>query len=228
MKITKKISPAALAGMAAVIVSSQAHAASLGLSNTTPPDIQAPNVTVTYNHTTQAFSAIDNSLATFSVDTDGVAGANYYIKNGTFTVTAQIDNSGVLSPGGTVTISGSKLVDSSMALVSLLPTLTGTLTAFGFPDAPGGNIFEFKFTSAAGTLTGSPISFPLDGGIIINAVGSGFDGRFGQDFRTADSAGTADTFAQGASVPTPAAFSGGLLALGALAIRRGRQLISRH
>jgi hypothetical protein len=198
---------------------SVAQAAPLGLVNNTPPDIKAPLVNVVYNATTKAFTANDTSASLFSVDTNGVAGAEYFVAGGTLSLTATIDNSGVLQPGGTFTLAGGSLLTSSFALVSAAPTLTGSLTNFGFPNVPGGNILEFTFNTTGGNLQSAPISFPGKGGIILAIPSAGFNGTFTSSFATTG-AGTADIF--GAPVPTPAAATGGVVGLVGLALRRRR------
>ena len=76
--------------------------------------------------------------------TDYQNGSVSLVDVGNYTLSATIDSSGVLQPGGTLTIQG----DIGSGVTTLL---TGSLnpgpsgTSFGFNNA-GGNIFEFLFT----------------------------------------------------------------------------------
>jgi hypothetical protein len=189
-----------------------AQAAPLGLMRGLP-DIEAPHATVSYDAVTHVFSVVDGSQADFPVEMDGLPGADYYIANGQFTLTASVSSSGILSPGGTLSISGMDLyaADNS-TLVSAGPqTLTGALTTLGFGQ---GNIFEFTFDVTGGTLANPNISFGPRGNVTVNAVASGFGGDFNTSFR---STGTADV---SAVVPVPAAAWSSLALMGFLAVRR--------
>jgi hypothetical protein len=100
--------------------------------------------------------------------------------------------------------------------------LTGTLTAFGFPD-PGGDPLEFLFNVTGGDAAGLYASAP--GGIILS--GTGFGGSFNVDFDNLIGGiqGTGSGAADVAPVPLPAAvwlFGAGLLGLVGLGRNRVR------
>ncbi len=179
------------------------QAASLNLSLNDFPDILSQFIAVSYTQSTDQLSAIGFAL---EINDDGVGDAEG-ITNGTFSLTAAIDNTGNLS-GGSVEIGGTvpTLGFNSGTL------LTGTLTDFGFPDA-GGDPLEFLFDVSGGDV--APLYGGLPGGIILAATG--FGGDFNVDF--ANGTGVADV----APVPIPAAiwlFGSSLVGLMAVAARR--------
>jgi hypothetical protein len=174
----------------------QATLINLNLSDA--PDIVSSFIQVGYLAGSDSFTASGFAL---ELDDDGI-GPAHAIAGGTFDITATIDDTGALS-AGSLTIGGTiaALGFNSGTL------LTGSLTAFGFPNA-GGDPLEFGGDSAG--LYG-PV-----GGIVMTFTD--FGGSFASDFsNTGD--GLADT---APPVPEPASLllvaTGGVL----LAARRRR------
>jgi len=194
----------ALTIVAFLMLGSAAHAAPLNLTLNDFPDIVSDFISVEYNAGTDVFTA---SGFAEELDDDGSVPAET-ITGGTFDLTATIDDSGALV-SGTLSIGGTvaSLGFNSGTL------LTGTLTAFGFPDA-GGDPLEFLFDVTGGDAAGLYGSVP--GGIILSDAG--FTGDFTNDFNNAGF-GVADV----APVPLPAAvwlFGAGLLSLAGFGRRR--------
>ena len=184
---------------------SQAQAAPLNLTLLDFPDIVSSFIDVGYTAGTDTFTA--NGFA-LELDDDGSVPAEA-IADGTFDLTANIDDLGALN-GGTLTIGGTvaSLGFNSGTL------LTGNLTAFGFPDL-GGDPLEFLFDVTGGDAAGLYGSI---GGIILG--GTNFTGDFTTDFT-----GTGSAVADVAPVPLPAAvwlFGAGLLGLVGLGRNRVR------
>ena len=150
-----------------------AAAAPLGLTLLDQPDVLSSFLGVSYNEGSDDFLAIGTAL---TFDDDGV-GPAVNIANGTFDITAKIDNTGVPT-SGSLTIMGD--------VSGFGPTLlTADLTDFGFIDA-GGDIFEFLFTVTGGDLAipgfyGTPGPGSVTG-VILDAVGSNFGGTFDVNF----------------------------------------------
>jgi hypothetical protein len=170
--------------------------------NLTPgsPDFIASSLSVNYGSgTSTVFSAVGT--------TTGYQGGSVpLISSGSYNLFAGINHSGLLT-FGFLTING----DIGAGLETLL---SGTLmtgpsgTAFGFQDAPGGNIFEFLFTVTGG----DPIVVSDFGGlgssnhgVIVNAFfengGIPFNGSW-TSFHNDGHSGVSDAFAQ---VPEPSA-----------------------
>lgn len=204
-------------GHVAVVVASlmaasgSAHAGLIGVKLFESPDIFSGFLDVTYDASTDLFQAQGFSL-TFD---DG--GGAQPIANGSFSLSATVAPGGVFV-GGSVTILGT---------VGLFgPTLlTGSLTAMGFLDPPGGDLFDFLFTVTGGDLASHYGGIGATAAIILDANdGSDFDGTFQNSFDNlvnglpGTGQGVADT---GLPVPSPAAL--GVLVLGALVSRRRRQ-----
>ena len=172
------------------------------------PDIFSTGISVSYNASTDAFSAIGNAI---SLDDDG-ADPLVPIFSGSFTLTATIDASGVLAPGGTLAISGTVPTDMSGGTYSG-SLLSGSLTAFGF----GGenDPFEFLFTvtgGAAADLWGDT------GGVILHD--HYFPGSFDDGWSSLFPVGTSDT---GTPIPEPATMlllGSGLIGLAGLRRKR--------
>jgi hypothetical protein len=176
-----------------------AQAAPLNLTLLDFPDIFSAFIDVTYDAGTDAFVASGFAL---EFDDDGSVPPEP-IRNGTFDITASINNFGVLQPGGVLIIGGTI---PSLGLNSGF-LLSGNLTNFGFPNA-GGDPLEFQFDVTGGDLAGiygAPGFIP---GIILSSTG--FQGTFTDDFSNLDTTpqgtliedtgiGVADT-----AVPEPA------------------------
>ncbi|MBI1927243.1 PEP-CTERM sorting domain-containing protein [Candidatus Poribacteria bacterium] len=152
------------------LFSTVAQATPLNLTLPPFPDIMADFIDVTYDAGTHAFSAMGFAE---TLDDDGsVPPETITGITKTFTLSATIDNLGVLQPGGTLTILGKvpSLVFNSGTL------LTGDLTAFGFPNA-GGDPLEFLFNVTGGDAAGL---YGSVGGVILSS--SGFGGSFATNF----------------------------------------------
>ena len=137
--------------------------ADLNLSLLDTPDIFSSFVSVDYLAGSGAFTASGFAL---SLDDDG--GPVNSITGGLFDISASINSSGVLAPGGTLAIDGTipSLGFNSGTL------LTGDLTVFGFPSA--GSALEFLFTPTGGDAFAMYGSGLTPGGIILGF--SGFSG----------------------------------------------------
>ena len=197
-----------------VLVPSLAQAAPLNLTLNDVPDIVSQFIDVTYNATSDELTASGFAL---ELDDDGSVPAEA-IAGGTFDLSATIDDAGNLV-GGTIAIGGTvaSLGFNSGTL------LTGTLTAFGFPDA-GSNPFEFLFDVTGGDAAALYGGGSVPAGVILS--GTGFGGNFTSDFDNLSSGtGTGIAVANVGTVPVPAAlwlFGSGLLGLTGLARRRDR------
>jgi hypothetical protein len=169
------------------------------------PDIVSAFIDVTYDASSDAFSA--NGFA-LELDNDGVA-PNETIIGGTFALGATIDDLGDLGPGGTLTIGGTipTLGFNSGTL------LTGDLTAFGFPVG-GGNPLEFVFDVTGGDAAGLWGGFA--GGVILGA--SGFTGDWTADWDNLIGGlqGTGSAVADTGAIPEPATLTLMLMGGGAL------------
>ena len=125
-----------------------------------------------------------------AIDFNGNPPPDNSITAGTFTLTAMINSSGVLT-SGSLSITG-----TIPSLGSGSPLLPANLTALGFSDWPVTQIFEFIGTTTGGSQAagmGSQI------GTILN-LGSGFNGSFASNFANSGF-GNADTF----RIPAPGA-----------------------
>jgi MYXO-CTERM domain-containing protein len=196
------------AGALTLAAANAANADLLGFTLFESPDIFSGFIDVTYDADTNVFTADGFSL-TYN---DGVS--QTAINNGHFNITATIDVGGVLL-GGTVLIEGTFGLEG--------PTLlTGTLTAFGFEDPPGGDLFDFLFTVTGGSLATEFGGVGNTAGIILDVNnGPDVDGTFSHDFDNLD--GGIPGTGQGVSdtgIPVPAPGSLALLALGLLGARR--------
>ncbi len=157
-----------------VAVATPAKATPIGLVLDDFPDIFSSFITVDYTASTDALTA--DGFAT----TIDLGGGQQPITSGTFDLDAEINGlgglvSGAISIGGTVAALGF----NSGTL------LTGTLTAFGFPDG-GGQTFEFLFDVTGGDAAGD---YGSVGGILLSSTG--FGGSFGSDF--GNNTGVSDT-----------------------------------
>ncbi|WDE07684.1 PEP-CTERM sorting domain-containing protein [Thalassomonas viridans] len=138
---------------AALLTANSANAALLGLNLAPAPDIFSSFITVDYDMGTETLTADGFALNFFD-------GANNAIAGGTFSLTASIDNSGVLS-GGSLMIMGTTAGFNSGTL------LTGSITALGFDDG-GGDPLEFMLDITGGDLAGM---YGPHGGIIMTSTG---------------------------------------------------------
>lgn len=195
-----KCSVAAAVGLS---VSCAASAAPLNL-NLLRPDITSGFLTVTYNATSDVLSVTGPAL---TIDFDGVSPPDHAITGGTFTLSAIINASGMLT-SGTLTITG-----TVGAIGATSPLLTANLTGFGFSSSPVTQIFEFT-----GAVTGGSqaAGYGASVGTVLN-TGGGFPGHFNSNFSKSGQ-GSADT----ARIPAPgtAAALAGLLGLAARRRRR--------
>lgn len=174
-----------------------AVAAPLNLTLNPTPDITAGFIDLTYNSGTDALSASGFALA---LEDDGVPPQTDFTAPGAFQINAVVTDAGVAT-SGTLSIGGTVL--------GFGPTLlTGNLIGFGFPNAPGGNVFEFLFEITGGDLA-TPAYYGPAGttvGVILNAGANGFNGSFTSSFNNnggipGSGAGVADA----APIPEPTA-----------------------
>jgi len=169
-----------------VACSTTSLASPLNLMQSTP-DITSGFITVSYNATSDVLTVTGTAL---SIDFNGTPPPDNNITSGTFTLTATINSSGMLT-SGSLSIAG-----TIPALGAASPLLTANLTAFGFSDSPVTQIFEFTGTTTGGSQAagmGSQV------GTILN-LGGGFSGSFASNFANGGF-GSADTF----RIPTPGA-----------------------
>jgi hypothetical protein len=193
------------------LCSSVARATPLYITLVDFPDIVSSFIDVLYDAPTDAFSA--NGFA-LELDNDGVA-PNEIIAGGTFALNATIDDSGILGPGGTLTIGGT--VTSLGYLTGTL--LTGDLTDFGFPDA-GGDPLEFLFDVTGGDA--ATLWAGQKGGVILSF--SGFSGDWTADWDNLlnGDEGTGTAVADTGAIPEPATLTLMLMGGGALLGARRR------
>lgn len=173
------------------------------------PDIASGFISTSYNAGTGLFSA--SGFATTYLPNGQPGPPSDAIAGGSFDITANISNAGVLS-AGTLTIGGTVAAQGFNSGT----LLTGTLSALGFNPA-GGDPFEFLFNVTGGDAAGS---FGTSGGVILNAGAGSFLGTFANSFTSAPFAGVADTFGVN-GVPEPASYL--LLLAGLLGIAVSRQ-----
>jgi hypothetical protein len=186
-----------------VAFATPAKATPIGLVLDDFPDIFSSFITVDYTASTDALTA-DGFASTIDL-----GGGQQPITSGTFDLDAEIDGlgglvSGTISIGGTV----ASLGFNSGTL------LTGTLTAFGFPDGAG-QTFEFLFDVTGGDAAGG---YGSEGGILLSSTG--FGGSFGSDF--GNDTGVSDT---APAMPEPSGFivfGIGAMVVGGAAVTRRR------
>ena len=196
-----------------VFFASSSLAAPLNITLDDSPDVLSGFIDVGYDAANDAFAADGFALSIY----DGVSSTN--ITGGGFSLSAHIDEVGSLLAGSTLMITGEVL-----GLGTTDPLLTGDLTAFGYLDSPGGDIFEFFFTVTGGDLAtptyyGNPGSV---GAVILDGNGTGFDGTFDADFNNLmfDMPGTGNGVSD-TGIPEPGGFA--LLLFGALAALKKRR-----
>jgi hypothetical protein len=193
--------------------SSAASAALLNL-NQYPPDITSSFISVSYSG--GAFSATGFPTA---FDVDGTPPPDYSIVQVAPGVPASFSISLIVNPATGAAISGTLNITGKIDPIATSGVLlTGDIADWGYLDPPGGDLFEFEFDLTGGDLLAY---FPgAKAGVILDAVGSGFNGTFEGEFSNAGS-GQADAFAE--AVPEPSTLC--LLILGSLAFLVWRRRI---
>ena len=196
MRVRMQLLGLAAAVGIALIGATQAGAAPLNVILEPEPDINWGFGSVNYNAgadtlTVTAIAGAVNNMDAFNV-------VNQAISGGTLSLTANIDGTGALL-GGSFTVGGT-IAAFGFNSGTLL---TGTLTAFGFPNvAPGA--LEFLFTATGGD---AQALYGGDGAIVIG-ITNGYAGNWNNNFSASFSA-PGDI---GTVVPEPGTFA--LLALG--------------
>ncbi|MDX1450628.1 MAG: hypothetical protein R3246_16390 [Acidimicrobiia bacterium] len=191
----------------ALLLASPASALTLGL-----PDVVSGFIDVTYDSTTDTFTATGFSL---EIDDDGVAPNVALDASGGFSVVATIDDTGTLV-SGTVSVTGTQTVPLGYVSGTLA---AGSITSFSWSGDASGIVFEFGFTFSSGDLASPGTA----GGVILATTLNSFSG-FGSDFDNllfaipGTGAGTSDT---APIVPEPATALLVACSLG-LAVRRLR------
>jgi hypothetical protein len=195
------------AAAAVVACSGSGHADFIPLGLLDAPDVMAGFTDVTYDAGSNAFSATG-----FALDFDDGIGPSEAIFDGSFSITASIDEAG--APGGGTLDIGGLLTGFGPSL------LTGTLLDFGFDDG-GGTLLEFVFQVTGGDLAPQYGGVGAAVGVILDMVGGGYSGSFLQDFDNlfgglpGTGVGVADT---GRLIPGPSAIA--LLTIAATRRRR--------
>lgn len=194
---------------AALVAAAAASAAGAPLNLVSVnPDVASIGVAVSYNATTQTFTASGRTQNLLLPSLVSVPLGNVR----QFLLTAIIDNNGNLAGPGSLTVRGDYNVSDELLFSS------NTISAFGFSAF---NKFEFVFIQQAGSL--APVGTPI--GTILVEAGLSFAGGVPDFHSSFDSAffpggpgtGNADTF-----VPAPAS-AGLLVGLGAMSARRRRR-----
>jgi len=188
----------ALIGITSLLANLQSRAATDLHLTEGQPDLAGgtPGMDVTYDVGTGAFSS---SGYTFDyVDASGNDYANNNdIVPGIYTLSATINNSGVLLPGGTLSIYGdiNPAGDGSTLLLSGNLVNGSAGTAFGYGDNVNDQ-FQFLFKVSGGSLESAFGGNGATGGIILEAafnLNSGsdhpFTGSWTSSFDNLDSAG---------------------------------------
>jgi hypothetical protein len=208
----EKLSLLPVIGLVAGLTGS-ANAALIGLDLLEAPDVFSGFTDVQYTALSDEFLVTGESL---SYDPDGI-GAPETIANGSFDITATVDDAGLASAGSIIIggdIPGLGVIGPDL--------LTGSLVDFGFEDPPGGAIFEFLFEVTGGDLAPDYGGAGALFGVILDINSNVFDGTWLSDFETTGGAGVADT---APLVPAPSVLA--LAALAPLAVRRRRRT-TRH
>ncbi|HWB54604.1 MAG TPA: hypothetical protein VG722_10440 [Tepidisphaeraceae bacterium] len=217
-----------IALLSAMVMGSAVYADTLNLPGGLLPDVETPNLDVSYVSSTGALDVHNDGDFIPPTDIDSLAyvgGSDTVF--GTYQISAVIDNSGHLSSSASNTViiygattggyDGAPIFPSSLVLL-----LSGTLTNVGFASgsagATSGNIINFTFNVTGGVYSNI---FGPQGGITLTVSSpTPTPASFSADFTGLSGSSFADNFA--ISVPTPAAISGGaaLLGLMATAVRR--------
>ena len=164
-----------------------AGAASLNLTLNPYPDIFSDGISVNYNANANTFTAIGEAS---KLNNDGSLPLETIV-NGSFNLTAIIDNSGFLSLGNLI-IGGTVPTLSDYDSGTLL---TGDITAFGYENE--NDPFEFLFSLTGGDAAGLYGGIGSTGGVILSSIFTDFTGFFSSDW---SSFGVSDT---GTPVPEP-------------------------
>jgi hypothetical protein len=198
------------------LIASSAQAAPLNITLDDFPDILSSFLTASYDATLNILTVSGTAMA---LDDDGSIPAQD-ITDGTFGLSATIDETGALS-AGTLTIGGTVGAPLNFNSGTIL---TGDLTDFGFSLSASGNPFEFLFNVTGGDAANLFGGTGAQGGIILT-LGSGvseFSGSFESNFSNPNSA--ADTASLTAPVPEPTTWllflSGFGLIVGHVALRK--------
>ena len=136
--------------------------ASLDLILADSPDILSGYITVGYDHQTDRLNADGWALQLY----DG-SPTPHNISEGQFTLRAQINDSGELQPGGTLSITGTVVAAGFTSGI----LLTGTLTKLGYGDA--GEALEFLFDVTGGDAEPLYTASVFPGGLIRNRSRAG-------------------------------------------------------
>lgn len=206
MRINRVLRFVLLVGLMALVVPASSGAAPLGLVLQTP-DVLLSTIDITYDSVFDAFDATGFALSIDGLNLDAP---------GTFSLSAVIDDLGVLS-SGVLSIQGTQGGLNSGIL------LTGTLNNFGFFGDALGMVFEFTFDVTGGDLLSAYSG--RSGGIIMSSALNSFSG-FGSNFDNLiiGIPGTGGGIADIAPVPEPGTGLLIMTGLALLASRRPRQL----
>jgi len=197
-------------GLLLVFTAGAARAIPLGLTLSDSPQIATFSIDVDYKKNQDSFTADGNPL---EFDNDGI-GLPEIISNGTYSITATIDELGNASGGGIV-------IDGTVASLGFNSgtLLTGNLTAFGFPDA-GGDPLEFLFDVTGGDA--ASLFGPVIG---VKLTDSGFTGSFASNWKNN---GNGKNTLASAVVPEPGTLLLMLTGLGVLFGLRKRTTLRRN
>jgi hypothetical protein len=197
------------------------------------PDIFACNSTIRamYNATSGTTLITVKGMAV-SYDLHNLATPDYAITSafGDYCITATVNSSGQLQPGGTILIKG--MIDSPTLHVWDIDPVThqrikttllkGDLTDFGY-DPSGGESFQFLFTVTGGALRDAYGGVGSKAGVLYESGLNSFTGSFNKKWGNAGQDGTADNFpTEMRPVPLPAVLPAGMVLL--LAIGSHRKL----
>jgi len=197
-------------GLLLVLTVATVRAIPLDLTLSDSPQIATFSIDVDYKKNKDSFT-VDGTPLEF--DDDGI-GAPEIISNGTYSITATIDELGNASGGALV-------IDGTIASLGFNSgtLLTGNLTAFGFPDA-GGDPLEFLFDVTGGDA--ASLFGPVVG---IKLSDSGFTGSFASNFKNTGNG--KNTLGPPVATPEPASLLLMVTGLGALFGLRKRSISRR-
>ena len=188
-----------------------AQSAPLNLTLADAPDIVSQFLSVAYDADTNQFLASGFAFELDNVEGDPPTGVA--IQDGTFDLSAEINNAGAL-------VSGSLTIQGGIADLGINPgtvLLTGDLTNFGFSGAS--DIVEFTFDAVGGAVANLfDVSGGLGGTILSQLIGL-TDDIINDGYDSAAAGATfaqADTAAIAPSTPVPEPMSLSLLLSGGL------------